>query len=193
MILSAEIMAISLATVASASLWTQAAALALSGLAVTAAVYGAVALIVKADDAGVALAQNAQPATALRRLLGSAASRAVDAGQPTAADRRLAPLTMALGRGLVRHMPAFLRGLSLLGTLAMLWVGGGIIVHGLATFDLAGIEHAIHAMGAPVRTAIPLVGGLIGWLVEAAAAGLIGLGIGWVTEKLWHAVRPAGA
>ena len=94
LILSGEIMAITLATITDLSLVPRAIVLAAVGIAITVAVYGVVALIVKADDAGVILARS------------------------THAPFRL------LGRGLVTGMPPFLRLLALIGTAAMLWVGG---------------------------------------------------------------------
>jgi uncharacterized protein len=145
MILSAEIMAIALATITSPTLVGKAIVLALVGLAITAIVYGAVALIVKADDFGLFLAQRGK----------------------TAAGR-------AVGRGLVQGMPPFLKVLSVIGTLAMLWVGGGIILHGLAAFGMAGPEHAVEAAGKAVG------GGFIGWLVAATLSGLVGLVLGWL-------------
>jgi len=100
-ILSADIMAIPLGTVPEASLVTQAVVLPVVGTDITVLVCGAVALIVKADDAGIALA------------------------------RRRVPFLRATGRGLVLGMPPFLKLLGIVGTAAMVWVGGGIIIHGL--------------------------------------------------------------
>ena len=148
LILSAEIMAITLATVAADSFWTQAFVLATVGIGITALVYGVVALIVKADDAGVALARS-----------------------------DLLP-ARALGRGLVRGMPVFLKGLSAVGTAAMLWVGGGIILHGLEGYGLSAPAHAIHAAAETVGQALPMVAAAAEWLVAAAAAGVFGLLVG---------------
>lgn len=148
LILSAEIMAISLSTVAHMSFWMQAAVLIVVALVVTALVYGVVAVIVKADDVGLKMATSKLP------------------------HRR------AIGRMLVQGMPGFLQVLSIVGTLAMLWVGGGIMVHGLAQFGFAGIEHVLHEAGVAVGGVIPLVGGLVSWLVQAAGAGVIGLVLG---------------
>jgi hypothetical protein len=148
-ILSAEIMAITLAAVATASFWVQASVLALVGIGITAAVYGVVALIVKADDVGVALAAGPWPAT------------------------------RALGRGLVHAMPVLLKVLSVVGTAAMLWVGGGIIIHGLEGYGLSALGHTIHAAGVTVGHAMPAaIAGAAEWLVSAAAAGVFGLGLG---------------
>lgn len=179
-ILSAEIMAITLATVPESSSWVQAGVLAVVGVGITALVYGGVALIVKADDAGLALARNNRP---LSTLFG----RGRD-GEPTGGDRALAPLTRGLGRGLVRAMPFLLRILGIVGTAAMVWVGGGIIIHGLEGYGLAGLGHAIHDIAVAAGHAVPPLGGAVEWLVSAAAAGLFGLILGAVLIPLIHYV-----
>jgi predicted DNA repair protein MutK len=152
-ILSAEIMAITLASVPATSLWTQALVLALVGVGITVGVYGAVALIVKADDVGVALAANPQ-----RSALGR--------------------LSRSLGRALVLGMPAFLSGLGTVGTAAMIWVGGSIIVHGLAEYGLPQLEETIHAAAVAAAHALPAVAGAVEWTVTAAGSGIVGLVIG---------------
>jgi predicted DNA repair protein MutK len=166
-ILSAEIMAITLAAVPSSTIWTQALVLAVVGVGITAAVYGVVALIVKADDAGVALAGN-RAASAM-----GAASR-------------------ALGRTLVRGMPGFLTFISIAGTAAMIWVGGGIMVHGLEHYGLTLIGHAIHAAGEWAAHALPTVGGFVEWMVTAALSGVFGLLIGALSIPLaGYVIAPA--
>jgi predicted DNA repair protein MutK len=152
-ILSAEIMAITLASLPPGSLWMRAAVLATVGLGITLIVYGAVALIVKADDLGVHLARNASP--------GAAGS-----------------LSRAAGRLLVRAMPVFLRLRGVVGTAAMIWVGGGIVLHGLEEYGLGAGAHAIHDAAQVVASALPVLGGFAAWLVEAAGAGLAGLVVG---------------
>jgi predicted DNA repair protein MutK len=152
-ILSAEIMAISLAAIPPGNLLSQAAILAVVAVGITVAVYGAVALIVKADDAGVALA---------RRGGASAWAR----------------LGRVLGRALVRGMPIFLMLLSAVGTAAMIWVGGGIIVHGLETYGFHAIGAAIHAVADLAGDALPPLAAATEWLIAAAGAGLVGLAIG---------------
>jgi uncharacterized protein len=147
-ILSAEIMAITLAALPAGSLWQQAMVLALVGIGITAAVYGVVALIVKADDAGVALAQG-----------GTRIGR-------------------ALGRGIVRSMPALLGTLSVVGTAAMIWVGGGIILHGVEHYGPPAIHQFIHAAKETVTHAVPAAAGILEWTVEAAISGVIGLVVG---------------
>lgn len=153
-ILSAEIMAITLASLPAGGFWIQAIVLAVVGIGITVLVYGAVALIVKADDAGVWLARSTAP-------------------RPIGAGMR------GLGRALVRGMPVFLTLLGTVGTAAMIWVGGGIVVHGLAQYGLTAVEHAIHvaALGAAHR--LPSLAGLVEWAVTALGSGLLGLALGF--------------
>ncbi|KQT84091.1 DUF808 domain-containing protein [Aurantimonas sp. Leaf443] len=170
-ILSAEIMAITLASLPEGSVFMQAAVLAVVGLGITAVVYGAVALIVKADDIGVALA----------------ASRSTSP---------LAGLWRGLGRGLVTGMPVFLKVLAVIGTAAMIWVGGGIVLHGLETYGLSGPAHFVHDLGVSAGALVPAIGGLLEWIVSAAGAGVVGLAVGailipltaFVIAPLWRAV-----
>lgn len=157
LILSAEITAIALADLAERPLATQAAALVLVGLVITAAVYGAVALIVKMDDIGLHLA-----------------------GRPSASTR-------ALGRGLVRAMPKVLTGLATIGTLAMLWVGGGILVHGLHEYHLDTLPGLIEALGQAAGR-VPLIGPVTGWVATAAASAVVGLVTGVVLVAVLHLI-----
>jgi uncharacterized protein len=175
-ILSAEIMAITLATVPEAAFWTQVVVLAAVGVGITALVYGGVALIVKADDAGVALAQDERPVSRLFGLL----RRERPHSPPSGGDRLLRPLTQGLGRGLVLGMPVFLRVLSVVGTAAMVWVGGGIIVHGLEEYGLTAIGHTMHRAAEAVGHALPAIAAAAEWVVSAAASGAFGLLIGAV-------------
>ena len=151
-ILSAEIMAISLASVADASFVSQSIVLAIVGLGMTVLVYGAVALIVRADDMGAAMARS-------RRAL-----------------------TRGIGKAIVTGMPGFLATLSFIGMIAMLWVGGGILIHGLAGLGVAGPEHLIHDAAHAVGAAVPAVEGIISWFVTAAASAVIGLAVGFVVS-----------
>jgi uncharacterized protein len=171
-ILSAEIMAITLAAIPAGNIVTRGMILAVVAIGITAAVYGVVALIVKADDLGLALAR-LSPASSLA-----------------------APLRLT-GRALVRGMPWLLSGLSTIGTAAMIWVGGGIILHGLEEFGLGWPAHALHDAGAAVARALPFAGAFVAWLVEAAGAGVAGFGIGLlaipltsrVLSPLWRQVK----
>lgn len=166
-ILSAEIMAITLGAVAQSGVAMQAVVLGVVGLAITVAVYGAVAMIVKADDVGVMLA--------------SLPSRS-----------SVSALWRAVGRGLVKAMPYLLKLLGMVGTAAMIWVGGGIILHGLEAYGIAGPSHVLHEAGIAAAGAVRPLGGVVAWLVEAAGSGLAGLAIGALLIPLAsHVVSPA--
>jgi predicted DNA repair protein MutK len=158
-ILSAEIMAITLAAIPESNIVNQALILAAVGIAITVAVYGVVALIVKADDAGVALAGN-QRGTVVGRL------------------------SRGIGHALVFGMPGFLACLSAVGTAAMIWVGGGIIVHGLEDYGLASIAHAIDAAGDAAARALGPVGAAADWAVRAILSGAVGLLVGALSIPL---------
>ena len=155
-ILSAEIMAITLAALPAGSFVKQALVLALVGIGITVAVYGVVALIVKADDVGVALAKNERAP-----VIGGAGR--------------------AFGRGLVRGMPLFLTFLSAVGTAAMIWVGGGIVLHGLEVYGPPSIGSTVHAAAEAAAHALPSAAGVLEWIVEAAISGVLGLLVGGVT------------
>jgi predicted DNA repair protein MutK len=158
-ILSAEIMTIALAAIETESILFEAAALAIVGVAITVVVYGAVAMIVKADDVGLHLAAEAR----------------------TGAGR-------ALGRGIVAGMPGFLRTLTFVGTLAMLWVGGSIITHALAGIGWPVPEEIVHAMAHSLGP----VGGFAEWLAGAALHGVLGLAIGLaLMPVVAHVLAPA--
>lgn len=148
LILSAEIVAITLGAVPEASFAVQAAVLAVVGTGITGLVYGGVALIVKADDAGLALSRIGWPPVRL------------------------------VGRGLVVGMPPFLRLLSVVGTAAMIWVGGGILLHGLEVLGLPGPAHAAHGLAVAAATAVPAGQAVIEWLVGATVSGVAGLAVG---------------
>ncbi|MCB5176461.1 DUF808 domain-containing protein [Microvirga lenta] len=186
-ILSAEIMAITLATVPEAPFWMQALVLAVVGAGITALVYGGVALIVKADDAGVALAGNSRPVSSLLGMR----PRGLESSSRSYADRMTAPLTQGLGRGLVLGMPVFLKVLGVVGTAAMVWVGGGIFVHGLEEYGLPAFGHVIHSMAEAAAHALPAVQGAVEWLVSAAGSGLFGLLVGAaIIPVLQYVVMP---
>lgn len=166
-ILSAEIMAITLAAIPAGSVVTQALVLAVVAIGITAAVYGVVALIVKADDVGLALARNEQPSVAGR-------------------------ISRALGRALVLGMPILLKLLSAVGTAAMIWVGGGIVLHGLEIYGPPSIGVAVEATAEAAAHALPSASGLLEWAVVAAISGVLGLLIGAVLLPIVEfAVAPA--
>ncbi len=155
-ILSAEIMAIALAEVASEPLLSRALILAVVAVVITALVYGTVALIVKMDDIGLHLAE--------RR---------------NAASQRL-------GRMLLLAMPKLLALLSSVGTLAMLWVGGGIILHGAHEMGWHGPSDAAHAVQHWVEQSTGSLGGALGWLSYAVASALVGLVLGAGVAMIIH-------
>ncbi|ADG10391.1 DUF808 domain-containing protein [Caulobacter segnis] len=164
-ILSAEIMAIALADVSDKPLAIQAGALALVGVLLTIGVYGVVALIVKMDDIGLHLSRG--KAKSLR----------------------------GFGRGLVKAMPWTMEALTVIGTAAMLWVGGGIIVHGLEHFHLTPVPHWVEGFSHWAGQA-PGVGVLTGWLAFALGSAVVGLAIGGVLAgvmHLWHHRKGAAA
>lgn len=151
-ILSAEIMTIALAAIPPSNFWMEAATLAAVAVMITVAVYGSVAIIVKMDDIGLAMANKGR--------LG---------------------VTRAIGRMLVKGMPKFLKLLSTVGTAAMLWVGGSIIVHGLAQMGFEAPEHLIHDWSYAVGHAVPpSFTGAVEWIAKAAMDGVLGLGLGIV-------------
>jgi hypothetical protein len=163
-ILSAEIMAIALATIEQPDIWTQAIVLAVVGIFITLAVYGAVALIVKADDIGAAMARGAR----------------------TGAGR-------AIGRALVSGMPRFLALLSIVGTVAMLWVGGGIIVHGLAQLGWHAPEEWLHALAHGTTHWAGPAEGALAWIVQALVAAVLGIVLGMLVIAALRVVRPGHA
>ena len=163
LILSAEIMAIALAEVANEPLVTRGLILALVGVVITVLVYGAVALIVKMDDVGLHL------------------SKRDNAG------------SQALGRFLLRAMPWLLTVLSVVGTVAMLWVGGGIILHGLEELGLHGPSDAAHAIQNGVEQATGALAAVTGWLTYAAVSAVVGLVLGAIVAFVLHKVLRVGA
>jgi uncharacterized protein len=155
-ILSAEIMAIALNEVAKQSIYMQGAILVFVAIAITVAVYGVVGLIVKMDDIGLNLAQR-----------GSAA-------------------ISAFGRGLVAAMPPLLSGLSVIGTAAMLWVGGSIVVHGIEHFGFKTLPELIHHTAEGAAHAVPFASGLVEWLVGSIGYGIFGVLLGGIIVAMHH-------
>jgi hypothetical protein len=77
-------------------------------------------------------------------------------------------------------MPYFLTLLGLVGTVAMLWVGGGIIIHGLEGYGFAWLGHMVQDLGASAGRTVPQIGAAVEWLVEAGLSALFGLVIGGI-------------
>jgi uncharacterized protein len=148
-ILSAEIMAIALASLDHLTLLTTAAALAAVALAITAGVYGVVALIVKLDDIGLHMAQRSNPGT------------------------------RAFGNALVHVVPKLLVALSAIGTAAMLWVGGGILLHGLEELHvLTPLPETIHHIAEAIAGGAGPLEAAVEWFIGALGAAIVGLAIG---------------
>ena len=148
-ILSAEIMTIALSTIpASDALLTKALILAVVAVGVTVAVYGSVALIVKADDFGLHLAKGKSGALA------------------------------AIGRGIVYIMPKLMTLLTIVGTAAMIWVGGQIIVHGLHELGWHMPYETIHHMAIAAAQAVHAIAGIAEWVTTAFFDGIVGLILG---------------
>ncbi|MGX7895576.1 DUF808 domain-containing protein [Tsuneonella sp. HG222] len=162
LILSGEIMAITLNEVAAETLVTRAVVLALVGVAVTVCVYGAVALIVKMDDIGLHLAKKASSAA------------------------------QAMGRMLLHAMPILLKVLSFVGTIAMLWVGGGIVLHGLEELGLGAPAHWVHDIQHAVEVSTGSLSGVLGWTTSAALSAVFGLALGALIVFVLHKVFKVG-
>ena len=159
-ILSAEIMAIALNELEGNSFGMQAVALAAVGIAITAVVYGVVGLIVKLDDIGLHLS-----------------------------ERRNA-LSRSFGRGLVHLVPKLLAVLALVGTAAMLWVGGGILLHGLEEMHLLeALPHAIHDAAHSIGDGAGPLAGTAEWIANALGASVIGLVVGGVIVAVLKLVK----
>ena len=155
-ILSAEIMVISLNEVADEPLLSRALILIVVAFAITAGVYGAVALIVKMDDVGLHLAQAREGAVG------------------------------SFGRGLVRAMPVVLSVLSKVGIAAMLWVGGHILLVGLDELGLHGPYDTVHHAEEDVDDALGAAGGVGAWLTNTGASAVLGLVVGAIAVAVMH-------
>jgi uncharacterized protein len=155
-ILSAEIMAIALNEVATEKVPLQAVILVVVAVFITAGVYGTVGLIVKMDDIGLHLA------------------------------RKPGGLARALGRGLVQAMPKLLSVLSTIGIAAMIWVGGGIMLHGLHAFHLTSIPGWVDQLSHAAGSAAPFWPGVMKWLTHAAGSGIFGVVVGAIVVAGHH-------
>lgn len=156
LILSAEIMVIALNEVADESFWSRLAILVVVAVAITIAVYGFVALLVKIDDVGLHLAQRSSAAV------------------------------QRLGRGMVTAMPHILSFISVVGTAAMLWVGGHIVLVGLDDLGWHPLYDAVHHVEEDVHHATGALGGVLGWLVNTVASAVLGLVLGLVVLAVVH-------
>lgn len=151
-ILSAEIMVIALNEVTDEPFVSRAVILAVVAVAITALVYGAVGLIVKMDDIGLHLATKSSA------------------------------IAQRVGRGLVVAMPIFLRVLASVGIVAMLWVGGHILLVGVDDLGWHGPYDAVHHLEEEVG------GGALGWLVNTSCSAVIGVVVGAIAVAVLHLV-----
>ncbi|TQN41541.1 hypothetical protein FHU33_0910 [Blastococcus colisei] len=147
-ILSAEIMVISLNEVASEAFLSRAAILVVVAIGITVLVYGVVGLIVKMDDVGLALSQRS----------GKGIAR--------------------FGRGLVKAMPRLLSALTVIGTVAMLWVGGHIILLGTDELGFHPLYEFVHHLEEAAHDATGALGGVVGWIVNTLGSAILGLAVG---------------
>jgi uncharacterized protein len=149
-ILSAEIMVISLNEVTDEAFVPRLVTLIVVAIAITVLVYGVVAGIVKMDDAGLKLAERGEGGVA------------------------------RFGRGLVKAMPKLLTALTVIGTAAMLWVGGHILLVGTDDLGWHGLYDVVHHLEEAAHDATGALGGVVGWLANTFASAIIGLVVGAV-------------
>jgi hypothetical protein len=161
LILSAEIMVISLNEVAAEGFWSRLVILTVVAVAITVVVYGVVALIVKMDDIGLHL------------------------------HERSSGFTGRVGRAMVSGMPKVLSVISVVGTAAMLWVGGHILLVGLDELGWHAPYSLVHHLEEDVHHAVSGIGGVLAWLTNTAASALLGLIVGALLVAVVH-VLPFG-
>ncbi len=161
LILSAEIMVIALNEVADQGLLARAVILVVVALGITALVYGVVAVIVKMDDVGLGLAQ------------------------------RSSRLSQRVGLALVAAMPKLLAVISVVGTAAMLWVGGHILLVGADDLGWHAPYDLVHHLEETAHDAVHSIGGVLGWLTNTTASAVAGLVVGAVVVAIMH-VLPFG-
>ena len=170
LILSAEIMLVSMAGLSNESGAMRVAVLVAVAFFMTFFVYGLVALLVKADDFGLHLAK--------------------DAIKPE--DNRPGPVDN-VGRTIVRIMPHIFNVIGVVGTVAMLWVGGHLVIENLAEVGVPVFHHILEA----AEHAVAGAGGFVTWLVETLLSGIFGVVLGaviaWIVVGVSAAVRKARA
>ena len=159
-ILSAEIMVIALKDVLDSGFVARAVILTIVAVLITAVVYGVVALIVKMDDVGLTLSGSSRPAT------------------------------QRLGRSMVHGVPKLLAALSLIGTAAMCWVGGHILIVGADELGWHWPYDQVHRLEEAVQD-VPGLGGVLAWLVNTGVSALVGVGAGFAVLAVTNAVARA--
>ena len=161
-ILSAEIMVIALNEVKDEPFVARAVILMVVAVMITFLVYGVVALIVKMDDVGVHLA-----------------------GKPGSGTQRV-------GHALVAAMPKLLAAISVVGTAAMLWVGGHILLVSLDELGLHAPYDWLHHLEEDVHHALGGAGAIAGWLTNTAISAVVGLVVGAIVLGVLHVVPRPG-
>ncbi|EFM55548.1 DUF808 domain-containing protein [Brucella inopinata] len=159
-ILSAEIMALTLAGLPPSNIFTQAIILAAVGILITFAVYGVVGIIVKLDDMGASLFMHSH----------------------TSVGRKL-------GKGLVGAMPVLLKTLSSVGTIAMLWLGGSIIVHGLASLGFHTVEEFIRSVAQAIPAERLPFPEAVRWVVTSFLQAVLAVLTGLVAVVIVHLAK----
>lgn len=158
-ILSGEIMVISLKEVIDEGFAARAAILVVVAILITAIVYGLVALIVKMDDIGLRLVES-----------DSSGSQKV-------------------GRALVNFMPKLLSGLSIVGTAAMLWVGGHILLVGADELGWHALYDWVHHREEDIADAVGAFGGVLAWIFNTAVSAAIGIVVGGIVVTVIHQIN----
>jgi predicted DNA repair protein MutK len=156
LILSTEIMVIALKEVADQSFWMRLAILVVVAIALTIGVYGVVGLIVKMDDVGLSLAQ------------------------------RRSRLSRSIGRGLVAAMPRLMAVISVVGVIAMIWVGGHILLSNAAEVGWHWPYDTVHHVEEDIHHAAHGVGALLGWLFNTFVSFVVGLVVGGLIVAVLH-------
>ncbi len=155
-ILSAEIMVIALKQVKEegSGFLSRSITLVVVAFVITAIVYGLVAVIVKMDDVGLSMAQTSSA------------------------------LSQKIGRGLVTGMPKLLAALAAIGTAAMLWVGGHILLVGAKDLGWKWPYEKVHSLEEEVHH-VSRVGGILGWLLNTSISAVIGIVVGFAIVLMW--------
>ncbi len=157
-ILSGEIMVIALNEVTDEPFLSRAVILLVVAVAITALVYGVVALIVKMDDVGLALTE------------------------------RASTFSQRVGHAMVKGMPRLLTVISVVGTAAMLWVGGHILLVGVDDLGWHVVYDAVHHVEEAAADAVSTGGAVLGWLVNTVASAIIGLIWGAIVVAIAHLI-----
>ncbi|MDJ1370543.1 DUF808 domain-containing protein [Gulosibacter molinativorax] len=155
LILSAEIMVISLNEVINEPFWNRVIILIVVAIGITALVYGAVALLVKVDDFGLSLMQ------------------------------RDSKFSQRFGKGLVNAMPHVMDVISIVGTFAMLWVGGHLILVGADSLGWHAPYELVHTLSAPAA-GIAGIGGFLAWLIDTLCSMILGFIVGSIIVLVAH-------